>query len=167
MPGRGHRLKQTDHQAAHLLPEIGIAIRILQNRSPGGQTGHVFGNQVVVLGGLYWQVDASEGAKLSRPHTRTIDHVLRPDHTLIGNNPRDPARLTEDTGDSNPFCQGRAPKACTLGKRHGDIDRVSPAVFSGIEGPNHVIKAGSGPVVPGLGDADFVTVDSEIAHERR
>src|SRR5262249_38403055 len=63
-PWRADRLEQADHEAAHFLAEITKRRRILEHGPVGRDVLDALGDQIVVLGGLQWDVDADLGGEL-------------------------------------------------------------------------------------------------------
>jgi hypothetical protein len=76
IPWRAYRLKQPDHEPADLFTIIAVVRRVFQHGHIGRHAFHLFGDQIVMLGGLIGNIDTGHLAQLACPHAGTIDDDL-------------------------------------------------------------------------------------------
>ena len=120
-----------------------------------------------MLRSLQGQAHTCQFAKLPCPHTGAVNNKLGFHRAVIRYHRRHLPLLLEHISNANPFNKGSTPLPKPLGQRHGDIYRVSATVFCGIERAYHVIPPRVRPMTASLFKANFVTINAEIAHERR
>ena len=77
-PRLGLRLEAADDQPADLLLEVGVAVRVAQDRHVGVHAVDRLGDDVEVLGGVQRDVHARHRADLLGPLARTVDDDARP-----------------------------------------------------------------------------------------
>jgi len=143
-PGGTHRLEEADHQSPNFVSVVGVAGRVLEDRHVWRQVVDLFGDEVVVLGGLERNVHPGQFAELPGPHSCAVHNVFGLDVPVGGANPRDPAVLLQDAGGWHVF-KNRGPlHPGTLGQSHGDVHRIHDAVFLYVEAGLEATDVGDG-----------------------
>ena len=89
-PRLGDRLEAADHQPAHLLLEVGVAVGVPQDRQVGVQPVDLVGDDVEVLGGVQRDGDADLVAQRLGPLAGAVDDHLGLDVAAVGAHPGDP-----------------------------------------------------------------------------
>jgi hypothetical protein len=100
LPWRADRLKEAEHEAAALLPEVPVRAWIFEDRQGGVDPVNGLGDEVVVLGRLQRDADSGFLSQLACPHPSAVDHELRLDVAVLGPPPvtAPPARKNPVTG---------------------------------------------------------------------
>jgi hypothetical protein len=166
-PRRADRLEQAEHQAAALLAEVAVVGRVFQHRPFSAHSVDRLGEQVVVLCGLERNADASKLAELARPHARAVDDVLGFNVAERRAHAGHRAVLAQESGHRNALDDPGTLQPGTLRERHGDVDRVHPAVCRNVEAGQHVVGPGKRPQLGYLARRDLVYLDTAVPVERR
>ena len=90
-PGLGLRLEAADDQAADLLLEVGVAVRVAQDRQVAVHALDLVGDDVEVLGRVQRDGDAAQGADRLGPLAGAVDDDLGLDVAVVGDDTGDPA----------------------------------------------------------------------------
>ena len=127
-PRLGLGLEAADHQAAHLLLEVGVAVGVAQHGQVGVHAVDRVGHHVEVLRGVQRHVDPGERAHLLGPLPGAVHHDLRRDVAGVRPHPGDPARGDGDAEHAGALEDPRAALPRAAGQRRGEVDRVGLAV---------------------------------------
>ena len=166
-PGLGVRLEGAKHHLARVFLVIGAFIGHPQDRQLR-QTGNRFADDIKMLAGLKWHVDARHAPHLVAPHARAIDDHFGLDmaRTAIFRGPvyaGHPAALAGKPGDLDTLLDQGAAHPRALGQSERDIGRVALAVLVEIHPGHHVIGVEMGVFRLDLGGADFLDIDTKGA----
>ncbi len=165
LPGCTHRLEQPDHQPADLFPVVAVVAGVLDHGPRRIEPFHLFGDQVVVLGGLERDRDARPFAQLAGPHAGGVDDVLALDRAPIGDDAAHGAVFDQDVLDGDALDDRHPPLAGAASERHRGVDRVDPSVALDVKPGQQVVGAGEREQVGHLARRDLVNVDTAVAVE--
>src|SRR4029078_4872551 len=132
------RLEATDDEAADLLLEVGVAVRVAEHRQVGGQPIHPVGHHVEVLGGVQGHADTCERTDLLGPLPGTVDDHLGLDVAGVRAHTAHPAVAHVDAYDPGPLEDPRAALPCAAGQRSRQVGRVRLAVAGQPDGAYQV-----------------------------
>src|SRR4029078_3220366 len=99
-PRVGARLKPAAHQPADFLLDVGVAVRVAQDREVPVDPVDLLGDHVEVLGRVQRHGDAAQRAARLSPLAGAVDHDLRLDVPVAGADAGDGVVLCEDAGDA-------------------------------------------------------------------
>jgi len=134
--GLGDWLEGAEHDLAGRPP---CNRRIRRGRA-GRAAWSGLGDDVEMIAGLQWHVDAGPAADLARPHAGAVDDVLAGD-VACGAGPAAPAdagdaaALAPDPGDAHALDGPSAVLPRAVGQRQRDVGRVALAVLRQPEPP--------------------------------
>src|SRR5580693_9823223 len=127
-PGLGLGLEAADEQPAYLFLDVGVAVRVAQDRQVPVHAVDLFGDDVEVLGRVQRHGDAAHRADLLGPLACAVDDHLGLDVSVVGADAGDGLVVALDTGDPGPLSYRDAAVAGAAGQRGGQVGRVGPAV---------------------------------------
>ena len=127
-PRLGVRLEAADHQPADLLLDVGVAVRVAQDREVPVDPVDLLGDHVEVLGRVQRHGHPGQCADRLGPLAGAVDHDLRLDVPPAGADAGDGVVLGEDAGDAGALGDRDALVAGTAGQRGGQVGRVGAAV---------------------------------------
>ncbi len=120
-----------------------------------------------MLGCLERDADPGELAELAGPHSRAVHDELGLDIALAGRYPGNHAVLGQEASDRHSLDDPGALLTGALGERHGDIDRIHPAVRRNVEPRQDIVGPGQRPQVGDLPGGDLVHVNAAVPVEGR
>ena len=160
LPRRSARLEQADHEAAALFAVVAVGGGVLEDRGVGADPFDGFGDEVVVLGGLVGNDDAVALAELSGPHAGSVDGILALDvdgAVDLGDADRgDPIALGDNGFGGDSLDDADTERLGAAGERHGEVDRVDPAVAGHVEAGEQVVGLGERELLGDLARGDLV-----------
>ena len=159
-PRLGHRLKEAQHQPAHLVAIIGKQARVFDDGHVPPHPLYRLCDQVVVLGGVQGHVDAGHLAQFARPHASAVDHVFGLDLSLVGDHTGHPAPFLLDSGDPGLFQDARAAHPGPFRQCHCGVYRVDAAIFGRVEPGEDVVDMEQGPHLLDLCSRDLLCRDA-------
>jgi hypothetical protein len=127
-PGLGLGFEAPDDQAADLLLEVGVAVRVAQHRQVGVDALERLGDDVEVLRRVQRHGHPGHRADLLGPLAGAVDHDLRLDVPVVGADAGHPTSPDDDAGHPDPLDDPRAPLPGTPGQGLGGVGRVGLAV---------------------------------------
>ena len=140
-PRLGVGLEAADDQPADLLLDVGIAVRVAQDREVPVHPVDLLGDHVEVFGRMQRHGHAAHRADRLGPLAGAVDHHLGLDLALVGADAGDLAVVREDAGDPGSLADGDALVAGAAGQRGGQVGRVGPAVAGQPDRPFEVVVA--------------------------
>ena len=165
VPGGAHRLEQPDHQTAGLFAVVAEVGRVFDHRPGRVDVRHLFGDEVVVLGGLERDRHARQLTELAGPHSGCVHDILALDRALVGHHSVDRAAADEDVGDGDALDDRDALLAGAFGERHRGVDRIDPPVALDVEPCQQIVSARQREQLGHLGGRDLVHVDPAVSVE--
>ena len=127
-PRFGFGFETADDQTADLLLEVGVAIRIAQDRQVGVRTLDGLGHHIEMLRGVERNIHTRHRPDLFCPLTGTVDHDLGFDIAGVGAHPADPAVRTEDIENAHSLEHPGSTLTGAFGERHRQICRIGLTV---------------------------------------
>ena len=98
-----------------------------------------FENEIFVRHRDKRDVDPGKSADLARIHAAGVDHDLRLDLTLVGDDACDATLLDVDAGDSRRGVDLRPAPACALGERKRQLARIDVPVTRQVRGTENAV----------------------------
>ena len=153
-PGLGVGLEAADHQPADLLLDVGVAVRVAQDREVPVDPVDLLGDHVEVLGRVQRHGHPAHRADRLGPLAGAVDHHLGLDVALVGADAGDLPVLGQDAGDAGALADRDALVAGAPGQRGGQVGRVGPAVAGQPDRPGEVVDPHDRVELAGLVRAD-------------
>ena len=153
-PRLGLGLEPAHDQAAHLLLDVGVAVRVAQHGQVPVDPVDLLGDHVEVLGRVQRHGHPAHRADLLGPLAGAVDHHLGLDVAGVGADAGCRAVLGHNGGHPGPLPDRDAAVARAAGQREGQVGRVGPAVAGQPDGPGQVVDAEHGVALAGLPRAD-------------
>ena len=141
-PGLGVGLEAADHQPADLLLDIGVAVRVAQDREVPVHPVDLLGDHVEVFGRVQRHGHPGHRADLLGPLAGAVDHHLGLDVAVVGADSCygfSCAVGKQDAGDPGPLAHRDAFIAGAPGQRGGQVGRVGAAVAGQPDRPGEVV----------------------------
>src|SRR5271165_2359582 len=146
-PGLGVGFEAADHQPADLLLDVGVAVRVAQDREVPVHTVDLLGDHVEVFGRVQRHGHPGQRADLLGPLAGTVDHHLGLDVAAVGADASYGAFYRafyravggQDAGDAGALAHRNAHVAGAPGQRGGQVGRVGPAVAGQPDRPGQVV----------------------------
>ena len=158
-PRLGVRLEAADHQPADFLLDVGVAVRVAQDREVPVDPVDLLGDHVEVLGRVQRHGDPGQRADRLGPLAGAVDHDLRLDVPVAGADAGDGVVLGEDRGDAGVLGDRDAFVAGAAGQRGGQVGRVGAAVAGQPDRALQVVVAQDRVELAGPGRADQLAVE--------
>ena len=163
--GRDPRLRDgleaPDHEAAHLLLHVRVAVGIAQDRHHAIDARDLVGHDVEVLGRVQGHVDAGHRADCLGPLAGAVDDDLCLDVAAVGEHAGDCAVRHGHPENASALEDLDPAHAGALGKRLRDVGRIRRAVAREPDGALQVAGLQDGAPLQGLGGSEDLALEVE------
>jgi hypothetical protein len=138
-PRLGRGLEPADHKPTHLFLEVGVPVRVPQDRQVRVHALERLGDDVEVLGGVQRDGGAHHRADLLGPLAGAVDDDLGLDVAGVGAHTGHPAVLGQDVEDAGPLGDPGTALTRALGQCGGEVRRVRLPVTGQPDGAEQVL----------------------------